>query len=98
MIRRIVEETMSAGYNFEDFKWLGGMDGFGVPTDVRYGPTYIGTIKSKPTGYEIIYVDTPQGLIPIGPNVKQNMFKSKMAAAERLHITWKTIRKEGIFE
>jgi len=78
-------------YRFDDFKWLGNMAGFGVPTDVYYGTVYLGLIESKPDGYVIQMVDTPKGKQRIKQG-GQNLFKTKEHAAEILHKTWKILR------
>lgn len=78
-------------YRFDDFKWLGNMAGFGVPTDVYYGSVYLGLIESKPDGYVIQMVDTPKGKQRIKQG-GQNLFKTKEHAAEILHKSWKILR------
>ena len=78
-------------YKFDEFKWLGRMDGFGVPVDVRYGTVYLGLIESTPDGYVIQMVDTPQGKQKIKQG-GENKFKTKQDAAETLHKAWKLLR------
>lgn len=85
-------------YRFHDFDWLKKMDGFGIPTDVYYGSIYLGTIVSKPKGYVIELIDTPQGKRTVEyRNRKRQLidpivFKTKDRAAKALHTYWKQQR------
>jgi hypothetical protein len=82
---------MDEAFRFHDFKWMGNMAGFGVPTDVNWDTTYIGTIESEADGYKIVFIDTPRGKRNVHQSPK-NKFKSKNLAAEALLRTWKVVR------
>ena len=100
LIKTIIKEALdsASNYTFDDFDYLAKPNGFGVPTDVKYKSTYIGTIESMPEGYQIVLIDTPKsGKQVIRPNKKQNVFKSKDLAATQLHKVWKLIRSKGMF-
>jgi len=95
MIKAILNEAID-GFVFHDHPEAATGDGFNVPTDVKYNSIYLGTLVSKPDGYEIAYLDTPKGKQKISSN-KQNKFKSKNAAAEKLHEIWRLVRNKGLF-
>lgn len=78
-------------YKFDDFKWLGRQDGFGIPTDVYYGSILLGVIVSSPKGYMIGLIKGPTSDVTINKSPK-NMFKTKDDAAIRLHQAWKQLR------
>jgi len=96
LVKNILNEIMTEGFQFHDFPELGTGDGMQVPTDVKYGNTYIGTIVSESDGYNISIIDSPSGDQKIKKNA-QNIFKSKNLAAEALYRAWKLIRNRGIF-
>ena len=85
-------------YRFTDFDWLANMAGFNKPTDVYYGSIYLGTIVSKPNGYIIELIDTPQGKKTVeyknrkGQKIDPIVFKTKDIAAKVLHKYWKKQR------
>lgn len=85
------ESVKNTSYKFDEFRWLGRGDGFGIPVDVRYGTVYLGLIESIPDGYVIQMVDTPQGKQKIKQGGR-NKFKTKQDAAETLHKAWKLLR------
>jgi hypothetical protein len=97
LIKSIIKEVINMGepnrFEFNDFNWLGNMAGFGVPSDVKIGSMYIGTIESdsKGNGYRVVLVDTPKGKIKLPVNPK-NLFKSKNLAADFLHRIWSYYR------
>lgn len=88
-----VKEIKELGYKFRDFKWLGNMAGFGVPTEVYYGSILLGIIESQPSGYIIVILKGPNKNISIPPTVNWNHFKTKNEAAHMLHILWKKSRQ-----
>jgi len=82
-------------YRFDDFKWLGNVAGFGVPTDVYYGTVYLGTIESRPDGYVLSDVKGPTKLVRVvktGKNPVEKKYKTKNDAAKKLHKLWKHLR------
>lgn len=86
IIREIDVEDIGK-YTFHDFGWIHNMAGFGVPSDVKYGSVYLGTIESVEDGYKIVLIDTPHGNKKF-PNNEKNKFKTKNLAAEFLHKAW----------
>ena len=88
------KSPLNEQYKFDDFKWLGRQDGFGIPTDVYYGSIFLGVIVSSPDGYMIGLVKGPKNDITIKKSPK-NMFKTKNDVAKVLHNTWKELRYIG---
>ena len=94
----VLKEISEGEYRFADFDWLSNMAGFNKPTDVYYGSIYLGTIVSKPNGYVIELIDTPQGQRTVeyknrkGQKIDPLVFKTKDIAAKVLHTYWKKQR------
>jgi|ERR1035437_1302721 hypothetical protein len=78
-------------YTFIDFPELGNAAGFRIPSDVRFGSIYIGTIESDTNGYMIKLIDTTTGKKTVR-QTPRNRFKSKDLAAIALHRSWKELR------
>ena len=79
-------------YTFHDFPEAAYGDGFGYPTDVKYGSVYLGTLINLANGIVIKYVDTPDGKKSIKPG-GTNRFKTQQDASETLHKTWAFLRR-----
>ena len=91
----MVSMPISGKYTFRDFDYLADENGFGIPSDVKIGSIYIGTIESNKDGYVIKQVDAPKGHRRVDDTPK-NKFKSKNLAAESLHKLWQWIRTENV--
>jgi hypothetical protein len=100
VLREMIDVEKNGPYTFKDFGWMGNMAGFGVPSDVYVGSTYIGTIETTNDGANvyIVLVDTPEGKKRFKKDSPTNKFKSKNQAAEGLHRVWKIIRSNGVNE
>ena len=82
---------VNEAYRFKDYSWLKNSSGFNIPTDVYHDTVLLGVIESRPEGYLIVMVDTPNGSRGVNPS-KNNNFKTKDLAAKALHTLWKQQR------
>jgi hypothetical protein len=87
----LLNGKMNESYRFDDFKWMGSMDGFRVPSDVYEGAVYLGVIESYADRYVIKGIAGPHKMIDAS-DLPRNNFKTKDDAAKMLHRIWKSLR------